>query len=999
MFKDKKSNDGTRKVFLNKSWLWLSIALCFMLSVFAPLETFFTNETEFWFSLFQLLPLLLMTFVISAVLVTAIFFFLQKSKLSMYIYSGIFCILLYLYIQGNYIPRNYGVFDGVDIEWDSFPLYATLSIALLLIFLALFILVVVKVKEKIFSIGKVVCIVLILTQVVTIGTLYIQSISSDKSAPNNTVVTTEGMLDLSDDHNILVFILDAFDSTYMQEVIDGKEKIEYKDTFSDFTYYPDTLGTYATTRTALPYILTGVWYENQKPYVDYVRDAHEESGLYPLLKENNYSVGVYTSPNYVGSDYDMYTNIEEGEYQIGSYLSFAAKVYKLVAFNYMPHQLKSLFYFDMDELGDLKVLSDGKEVFSSDVVSFYSCFTRDRVSLSEANNCFKVYHLYGVHPRYTFDETLTEDRSKTYDVYDEVAGNFRLMDMFMDELKEKGIYDNTTIIIMADHGQLGVYHQNPLFMIKNADEHHEFTVSQEPMSYEYLSDIFTAVASGDKVDEEFIKTCYKNDPERRFIYYLWERTWNKDYMPSMTEYVVDGHANDPDNLVRTGKHYLSGEMEYPYKLGNTLLFGEEATAKPHCVYGFSVTEKDITWTEGNEALMQFDISDKYENLSVKMSYTTYAELQHVNVYANEHKVASFVGRGVEEKEFIIPNEYVTDGKLSLRFELPDAVSPESRGQNTDFRKLALAMDDIVISSTDKAFQEEQLEIHPYALGDKLSFGNDATANDYCIYGFSVNEAEGTWTDGTEALMQLELEGEYENLSVKMKYGTYGAPQHVIVYADDNKVTEFVAYEGEEREFIVPKEFAENGWLNLRFELPDAVSPKEVEGKTDTRVLALYMNSLTISSTDDAYDENAQQNKVYKLGDKLSFMEKEATAKGYCISGFSVNEENGAWTDGKETLMQFNITEEYNNLSVKMKCGTFTPSQNVIIYANDHEVTKFVAKGYEEHVFTIPGEYVEDGSLYLRFELPDAVSPKDMGTGPDTRNLALSMEEITISAEE
>ena len=98
-------------------------------------------------------------------------------------------------------------------------------------------------------------------------------------------------------------------------------------------------------------------------------------------------------------------------------------------------------------------------------------------------------------------------------------------------------------------------------------------------------------------------------------------------------------------------------------------------------------------------------------------------------------------------------------------------------------------------------------------------------------------------------------------------------------------------------------------------------------------------------------------------------------------------------------MQFNITEEYNNLSVKMKCGTFTPSQNVIIYANDHEVTKFVAKGYEEHVFTIPGEYVEDGSLYLRFELPDAVSPKDMGTGPDTRNLALSMEEITISAEE
>lgn len=53
MFKDKKSNDGTRKVFLNKSWLWLSIALCFMLSVFAPLETFLRMKQSFGFLYFS----------------------------------------------------------------------------------------------------------------------------------------------------------------------------------------------------------------------------------------------------------------------------------------------------------------------------------------------------------------------------------------------------------------------------------------------------------------------------------------------------------------------------------------------------------------------------------------------------------------------------------------------------------------------------------------------------------------------------------------------------------------------------------------------------------------------------------------------------------------------------------------------------------------------------------------------------------------------------------
>lgn len=986
-----------------KSWLLLSVELGFMLCIFAPLEAFFTNESEFWFNLSHLLPVLLVVFVAFTLSVMAFCCFVQKSKVSFYVYSFMFCTLLFLYIQGNYVPRNYGVFNGVDIEWDSYTSYAVVSIVLLLVFFVLWIVISLKVKEKIYPVARVICIILLLIQLVTIGTLYIQNNVFGEKNTDSIVVTTDDMFHLSKDKNILIFILDAFDSAYMQEELNGENGDKYREIFSDFTYYPDTLGTYPTTRAALPYILTGVWYENDKPYVDYVRDAHTDNEIYTTLEENDYSVSVYTSPLYISPDYSMYTNVREGKYVVGNYGDFAAKIYQLVAFNYMPHQIKRVFYDGIDEWDELKALTDGKKSFSSDVQRFYSLFESDGLSLSEINNCFKVYHLYGVHPKYTFDETLTTDKNKTYDVYDEVAGNFYLMNEFMNELKESGAYDNTTIVIMADHGQVGVYHQNPLFMIKNAGESHEFAISDAEMSYQYLSKIFISLATGNGVDEEYINSCSEEEPQRRFLYYLWERKWDKECLPSMSELFLDGDANNPDNLKMTGRHYLSGGIDYSYKLGAILSFAKEttakkATAKEYCVYGFSVNEESITWTEGEETLMQFDIADEYENLLVSMEYITYASAQRVCIYANDNKVVEFVARGEEKQEFIIPGEYVKGGSLSLRFELPDAVSPESRGENTDERSLALAMKNITISSTDKAFDEkEQIEMYKYELGSELSFGGESTAEEYCVYGFSVSEEDGTWTDGKKALMQFNIAEEHENLSVNMEYMTYTSAQRVRVYANDNEVAEFVAGGEEEQEFIIPNEYVKDGSLSLSYELPDAVSPKSMGENTDERNLALAMKSITISSTDKAFDEEKQKETYkYELDNELLFT-REATAEEYCVYGFSVNEEDGAWTDGNEVLMLFDISDEYENLSVKMEYGTYTSSQWVSIYANDKKVAEFVAMGSEEREIIIPDEYVKNGLLSLRFELPCAISPKDRGESTDTRNLALVMKNLTISS--
>ena len=90
----------------------LGIAIAFMFCVFAPLDAFFANRDEFWFSLSQLLPVLLLTFLGVAVTFSFAMGAVQRRKTGPYIYGLFVYPYLFSYIQGNYFPRIYGVLNG-----------------------------------------------------------------------------------------------------------------------------------------------------------------------------------------------------------------------------------------------------------------------------------------------------------------------------------------------------------------------------------------------------------------------------------------------------------------------------------------------------------------------------------------------------------------------------------------------------------------------------------------------------------------------------------------------------------------------------------------------------------------------------------------------------------------------------------------------------------------------------------------------------------------------
>ena len=122
---------------LNKRWILLCTAFSFMLCIFAPLDIFFSNRSSFWFSLWDMIPVIFAAFSANMVFWVGISWVVKNRKYEEKIYAFALCALIYFYIQGNYVPRNYGVLNGSEINWEMYTSYSVISIILVLLCLVL----------------------------------------------------------------------------------------------------------------------------------------------------------------------------------------------------------------------------------------------------------------------------------------------------------------------------------------------------------------------------------------------------------------------------------------------------------------------------------------------------------------------------------------------------------------------------------------------------------------------------------------------------------------------------------------------------------------------------------------------------------------------------------------------------------------------------------------------------------------------------------------------
>ena len=134
-----------------------------------------------------------------------------------------------------------------------------------------------------------------------------------------------------------------------------------------------------------------------------------------------------------------------------------------------------------------------------------------------------------------------------------------------------------------------------------------------------------------------------------------------------------------------------------YTLGNVIRFDKKGNPEKYVISGFSIPEELYTWTDGNEASLEFDIGrDIDEDLDLEYSCNIFGLEQHIDIYVNGNYLQSDTYIGEDIHHVIIPKEVLNGEMLDLKFILGGACSPASVGQGTDNRKLALAMEYLVI---------------------------------------------------------------------------------------------------------------------------------------------------------------------------------------------------------------------------------------------------------------------------------------------------------------
>lgn len=538
--------------------IFISLAISFLLFLYAPVDLYCANVSEFWFDFSTLLITALGMF--AACFAVLMVLYLIAMLIHPYVYrialAGGLTLFICTYIQGNFMIDKLPPLDGTTIKWENYTILRTEDLILWSVALLIVVLMYVFLKKDLFSrtvmyLSGGLTLMLLITAVSVVFTSgALQERARYQLGGDNEFV-------MSDEQNFIILVLDTVDSRTFAELLETHP--EYAAEFQDFTYFENTTGAYTSTLNAIPFILSGEWYENEGSFQDYLDRVYREAPLWKELKSRNYQIDLYEDDIRAqdASIVDNFDNVYFTKVTPVSYLELAKQELKLVGFRYAPYDLKRYcvikeVYFN--ELRESHPEGSDSKAFTADNTAFKEDLAAQGVVMDETGNRFKFIHLNGAHAPFIYDKDANVIGVEQGSYRQSMEASITLAANYIQALKDSGAYDNTALIVMADHGYNGMgekgedfLRQAALLLIKGRNEQHDtMQISEAPISYEDLQEAYVRLLDGAQSDAVF--DWKEGDTrERRFL----------EYAPGsekhMVEYLQKGHAQDLTTMVPTGR--------------------------------------------------------------------------------------------------------------------------------------------------------------------------------------------------------------------------------------------------------------------------------------------------------------------------------------------------------------------------------------------------------------------------------------------------------------
>ena len=459
-----------------------TIFLIFTFAIYMPSSLFISNIDDFALDYIKIVPLIALVSVAVLVIVYIIGLIIPLKRLFYSYVLLVFSLAVGFYIQGNFLNPAFNSLNGKEIAWSEYKINGIISvIAWILVFVVPQ--VVYAIKENIMSLivkwGS------LFVTAMQLVSLVVLLLTTHKVVSNDFAVTKNGEFELSSKNNTIMFVVDTLDASWFEDMLLPNE--EYKKSLKDFTYFDDAVAGGAPTVLGIPTLLTGkIDMDASRDTSEYYKDAYESSSLFADMQKSNCNVKLFTEFYYLDyCDKNSVDNLKmEQKYVISSRRGFMECLYKFVSFYAMPQFLKQNFWLYSGEFNQYITLEDNtSNLYKLDDAQFYQDFKEKGITTQNDKDTFVMYHLNGAHSPYVMDENAQAVPSDSIGVDSQIRGIFKIIKEYMDELKAKGIYDSSTIIITADHGGIDLY-SNPAILVKERNANHdEMVVSDSKITF------------------------------------------------------------------------------------------------------------------------------------------------------------------------------------------------------------------------------------------------------------------------------------------------------------------------------------------------------------------------------------------------------------------------------------------------------------------------------------------------------------------------------------
>ena len=535
--------------------------------VFSPATIYFRNSYEFPFSFTTALPLLVAIAAATSAVVLLVLSLLPPGGRRWGVAIAIGGSVA-LWLQANVVAWRYGQLDGSEIDWGATGWRGWVDAAVW----AVVILICIVGRRWIARNAVTVAVALLSVQLASAIVLAVTRDEDPWYLRNHFDFSKEYRF--SSQRNVIVLLLDGLMTSEFARVT--AEDPELAAAFDGFIYFRNAVADFSLTQGSLPAMLTAQRYEDSRPYLAFVKAAYtSRSSLPKMLKEHGYIVDVFGLCRSVWADPSVMSNLVSDPQrfkEVGGNIAFLAD---LGLFRSVPHTLTRLVYRHQSWLLSavarrLGLRNDRFIVTLNGIeqnVAFKGGLARAGTEVPlESSPVFKFFHLQGPHPPLTIDENVqranlpftAENYRRT------VHGSLKVAASLLDFLRKRGLYDNSLLLIVSDHGldlpvvlphdleaaagTQGPARQTralPLVLVKPLGAHGPLHVSNAPVQ---LSDIPRTVLAQLRIDATGVPGAdmfglSPDSPRPRTFFSVVDQNWRTTrYMSAMTEFVASGFS-------------------------------------------------------------------------------------------------------------------------------------------------------------------------------------------------------------------------------------------------------------------------------------------------------------------------------------------------------------------------------------------------------------------------------------------------------------------------